>query len=84
MQPITTEILNELVACKVRADDMRGAFNEALKAQAEKHGLTPKALRAAVAAIAKRNSDEVKTTADEVITILSLASGDVPHVPDSE
>lgn len=63
--------LDELVACKLQASDYTKSLAEAIKAQAEKHQVDPKALRKAVTAMAADKREEAREEADAVSAILA-------------
>ena len=61
--------IDELRECRRRAKDFAQAFSEAVKAQAEKYGIAPGALRKYVCAL---EDDTVERVADETADLERL------------
>ena len=66
---IPDKIITELRECRRRAKDFAQAFSEAVKAQAEKYGIAPGALRKYVCAL---EDDTVERVADETADLERL------------
>ena len=68
-EEISEAVIDELVQAKTIAKDYAQAFSDAVKAQAEKHGLKVGALKKYVAA---READKLKDVGEEAAELLDL------------
>jgi hypothetical protein len=70
---ISDHVVEELCRCYREAADYAAALSDALKAQAEKHRIEPKALRMYIAALASDKRDQARKVADDLALLLDEA-----------
>lgn len=70
---ISDNVVAELCRCYNEAADYAAALSDALKAQAEKHKIEPKALRMYIAALCSDRRDQAKKVADDLAQLLEDA-----------
>lgn len=70
---INDNVVAELCRCYHEAADYAAALTDAIKAQAEKHKIEPKALRMYIAALCSDKRDQTKMVADDLARLLDAA-----------
>ncbi len=75
LQPghVPPRVVDELRSAYRVAADYAGAFNDALKAQAEKHAIAPKALRRYIAALESDSLDDARKELDDLSRLIEEA-----------